>query len=792
MPTNKPNSISSLRGRFDPHYKLAGKVEGLEKGVSNQVSQIHKTISKSFVTQRKTLTRVLGLEKRVNHLEIQEAAEEQAKENLDDILKDIHQASPEEVKEYNSSVPMTDEEKEFVGEESKFDAVNKSVATKKKPKAKKSKISASAFKKGTSQESLEERVERIAQNKVDEAAAEQHKQTSEYQETTTGVDPETGEALSPEERKRRFKLKKGTISTSKFFDKEEPKALPEGEKGGAIVSIGNTVESIVETLKEDQKQDKKHQNWIQKISERFRRRKRENKLEFKVFDGLKKTATKLLAPMKGAWEQLLGFLGKVILGRVLFKIMEWMGNKENQGKLQSIIKFFKDWWPAMLAGYLLFGNAFTGFAIGLLKNLVVWGAKLLSTVIPQLMKALAAMGPLGWGLLATGAVVGGGIYLANRNKGEEKGGENVKATGDSANVEATGDSANVGDQEVQKMNKGGVVPGRGNTDTVPAMLTPGEFVMSKGAVQKYGVNTMESMNAAAGGTNRPTMGRYETGGLAKEGIYAGMSTDEMMAVIGPSLEVFMEQNNAMIDSNPDAIYGEHMRLEMDRDGKMINFGKTIANMSEWGFNEAVRIVSENESIPPELKHAFLKKMAWVRKGTLDNPNFKSDIAFDINKDIPGTAAHRLLLKAQADTTSIAAKGGISAVDRARLMNRRNMSGGGLVQAASNIDAMRSPAIGSKKFSGSQLKNLLEEQKGIGQVKLGGGSGAKNVANIKPRKTATVITPSEKKKNVIVAYEEEKQKIDDKANIEQSSKEIPSFNELLGRSPHKIKTLGISV
>ncbi len=63
MPS-KPNSISSLRGRFDPHYKLSGKVEGLEKGVSDQVSQIHKTISKSFVTQRKTLARVLGLEKR--------------------------------------------------------------------------------------------------------------------------------------------------------------------------------------------------------------------------------------------------------------------------------------------------------------------------------------------------------------------------------------------------------------------------------------------------------------------------------------------------------------------------------------------------------------------------------------------------------------------------------------------------------------------------------------------------------------------------------------------------------
>ena len=79
MPSTKPNMIDALRAKHDPHYKLSGKVEGLEKGISDQVSQIHKTISKSFVTQRKTLTRVLGLEKRVNHLEIQEAAEEQAK-----------------------------------------------------------------------------------------------------------------------------------------------------------------------------------------------------------------------------------------------------------------------------------------------------------------------------------------------------------------------------------------------------------------------------------------------------------------------------------------------------------------------------------------------------------------------------------------------------------------------------------------------------------------------------------------------------------------------------------------
>ena len=116
------------------------------------------------------------------------------------------------------------------------------------------------------------------------------------------------------------KITQKKISPSKFFDKKEKKPDAEG-KGGAIVKIGNSVTSIVETLKEDQKQDKKQQSFLQKMAERFKRRKKENKLEFKVFDGLKKTATKLLAPMKNAWNEFLGFIGKVLLGRVLFKIL---------------------------------------------------------------------------------------------------------------------------------------------------------------------------------------------------------------------------------------------------------------------------------------------------------------------------------------------------------------------------------------------------------------------------------------------------------------------------------------
>ena len=38
------------------------------------------------------------------------------------------------------------------------------------------------------------------------------------------------------------------------------------------------------------------------------------------------------------------------------------------------------------------------------------------------------------------------------------------------------------------------------------MLTPGEFVMSRGAVNMFGVDTMMAMNKAGGGTNRPKFG----------------------------------------------------------------------------------------------------------------------------------------------------------------------------------------------------------------------------------------------------------------------------------------------
>jgi len=84
---------------------------------------------------------------------------------------------------------------------------------------------------------------------------------------------------------------------------------------------------------------------------------------------------------------------------------------------------------------------------------------------------------------------------------EEKEGEvKPEATLTTTGEETAGENL----QQPQSFNQGGEVPGQGNKDTVPAMLTPGEFVLTKDAVNQVGADTLYGMNAAAGGVGKPS------------------------------------------------------------------------------------------------------------------------------------------------------------------------------------------------------------------------------------------------------------------------------------------------
>ena len=377
---------------------------------------------------------------------------------------------------------------------------------------------------------------------------------------------------------------------------------------------------------------------------------------------------------------------------------------------------------------------------------------------------------------------------------EDKGDE--KPTGDKPPLDA---KEVVPEDKPAKLNKGGEVPGEGNTDTVPAMLTPGEFVMTKGAVQKYGLDTLEGMNAAAGGTNKPkkdeNVRKFKTGGQAEAGKEWGENTEDLQKVVAPELLKFMEIQNAAVDENPEAYNG--IKLKMDRDGTVPNFGEFIMNQGEAEFNKGIEMLQTNEALEPEVREALIKKALYIRSETLDNPNFKGDIAFDINKDIPGTAANRLYIKAQNSPNNKAIMAGIDPAEVARLWNRQNMNGGGLVQYLNFGGLVQNlPQVKAAKWLGGKAKqgfNMLPQVKAAkwlgGKAKDMFNKGKEFVGNAFD-KSANIPPPTSNDQKVTIIQQTN---TSSQKPSELGGSNIPVFPAVYpARKKNKQKLLGITV
>jgi hypothetical protein len=316
----------------------------------DEFSQIHKTLSKSFVMQRKTLVRVLGLEGRVSELELQQAAEEQAKEGIDEILNDIHEAKEEEVGGTKTKTKPKAKAKPKVKPKAKKTKV-------KGKKINKPKIDADKFKKGTSQETVEERLKRQAKNREETAAGEEHKQTDEYKETASGTDT-TGEYISPEERKKRFKAAKFIPKTG--FDSKDIKPETETEaeigddskKDKIVAFLNGDVKDNLDDVRDDLKQiegllkdqnksaDDQYEEMRQGILT-AKKKKREEKLEDKdkkPGGGLKdKMLDMVTKPAGNFFNKIIKFVAITFLGSVVNRIL---GILKDPAQLLDPIKSF--------------------------------------------------------------------------------------------------------------------------------------------------------------------------------------------------------------------------------------------------------------------------------------------------------------------------------------------------------------------------------------------------------------------------------------------------------------------
>ena len=342
-------------------------------------------------------------------------------------------------------------------------------------------------------------------------------------------------------------IKNKKISAQKLLNSSK-EAKAQGEGGGDLLVIKEKVVSIEALLGEQYNLQEENAKDAKQEAEKKRRSLKERLLEGggKVWEGIKKVGEKVIKPFQIIWSKIIVFLQTLILGKILYSILEWGGKKENQDKIKSIFRFLKDWWPTLLTAYILFGTAFGRMATKLVVMVGRWTVSFLG-LIPKLLAAIAKLklGKIlkripGGGkfapLIKNTALIGGGMLL-------EKG-----LSGD-----FSGDSG-----ETQNFATGGFVSGPAGVDKVPARLTAGEFVMSKGAVQKYGVNTLSSMNAAGGGTNRPTpMGRYNEGGSVTNGATEMLINMDMLGL--PGLGGGGGGTNSITDKSPYLSTGKKIK-----------------------------------------------------------------------------------------------------------------------------------------------------------------------------------------------------------------------------------------
>ena len=335
------------------------------------------------------------------------------------------------------------------------------------------------------------------------------------------------------------------ISAEKLVGRPEPKTtkisstslLGVDEK---ITTMTRLVVSIADTLKRQEKLDLDILKFERQKTERQKRKKRENLLEkkkpFGVFTGIVDTIAK---PIQGLFSQIFGFFKELIFGRVAIGILDFIG-RYDPDTISTFLTFLGKNLPAII-GTLATISAVAAGMIAFMKL----------AAIPAMAAGLVAM------VKANPLAVAGGLTLATGGfmmldkvlKGGE--GKNVEneflprsnVFGKRSPTTSSGQNNNVNIKQDNRdfstrlgLSGGGKIPGSGNSDSVPSMLTPGEFVMSKGAVEKFGSGTLAAMNAMGGGTNVPMLNVGGTNiALGNGGSVPNirMANGGMMPEIGP-------------------------------------------------------------------------------------------------------------------------------------------------------------------------------------------------------------------------------------------------------------------
>ena len=207
----------------------------------------------------------------------------------------------------------------------------------------------------------------------------------------SGVNPNTGEYLSPEQRKAAFKLRRRKLDPSKVFGKSD--AIVKVDKPQANMdSIMKSIASIQETLQklqtvivtdaeEKKKETLKENRQLLLEGEREKRKKKEGLLE-KVPERIKNA---LLSPIKAVGEQTKGILGRLMEAFQLI-FVGWLTNKgfkAIQAFMDGDKEKLKKIGMNVLAGLGIVGGIFVAMNLGILA---------LPAIIAKVIAVIATVG----------------------------------------------------------------------------------------------------------------------------------------------------------------------------------------------------------------------------------------------------------------------------------------------------------------------------------------------------------------------------------------------------------------
>ena len=254
----------------------------------------------------------------------------------------------------------------------------------------------------------------------------------------------------------------------------------------SLTKIEDNLSKILGNFDKQIETDKEKQDDLRVSEDTASDKARENKLEKPKGKGMLKTGIdKAVKPVMGMMDMIMNFFKNILLGGAvmgLLKILE---------KPEIIMKPLRD-----------FANGIIDFVNALIKGINKF-----------------VLGPINF--IVQGLLDGLQFILSPFNAIANKFGADFDLPLDQfrENIQPIQIPEVPRIEPKANMQGGGEVPGEGTGDTVPAMLEPGEFVMSKGAVQNEGLENLEQMNAEGGGNNQPVMKdgtTYAKGGGAIE------------------------------------------------------------------------------------------------------------------------------------------------------------------------------------------------------------------------------------------------------------------------------------